>query len=167
MSVEERFWEKVDSGDPDECWVWTGYRNPDGYGHVTIDGKVRRAHRVAYSWEEEDPGEMNVLHECDNPPCVNPDHLYLGSQGDNLKDAYERGRREPRDMSGEKGPGAKLSERDVREIKRRLENGDVHQDIADDYGVGRTTITMISNGDTWGDVEALTIDRTDDEGESP
>lgn len=65
-------------------------------------------------------------------------------------------------MSGESAPGAKLSKRDVREVKARLEKGDVHQQIADDYGVDRTTITLIANGKTWSDIEALAIDGGED-----
>ena len=162
IDTKQRFWEKVDKNGPDGCWEWTGYQNPDGYGHVTIGGKVHNAHRVVYSWEQEDPGEQNVLHKCDNPPCVNPRHLYLGSQGDNLRDAYERERREPLDMSGESAPGAKLSKRDVRKIKARLERGEHHQQIADDYEVSRATITLIANGTTWSDIEALAIDGGED-----
>ena len=95
-----RFWEKVDKKGPTECWVWTGAgvsrlpRRNYGLAHKpgTNRGKVR-AHRV--SWEMHNgpiPDGLNVLHTCDNPPCVNPAHLFVGTQRDNVRDMYAKGR---------------------------------------------------------------------------
>jgi DNA-binding Xre family transcriptional regulator len=88
---EQRFWSKVDrSGD---CWLWTGARRPLGYGALKIDGRVLHAHRVAYEPVYGDiPPELVVLHTCDNPPCVNPAHLRLGTRSDNTRDMYAKGR---------------------------------------------------------------------------
>jgi hypothetical protein len=92
ISTEERFWRHVDKSS--DCWVWTGYRHHrDGYGHFKLDRKPVRAHRMSYEFEHgKIPEGMNVCHRCDNPPCVRPDHLFLGDQSVNLKDAYEKGR---------------------------------------------------------------------------
>jgi DNA-binding Xre family transcriptional regulator len=88
---EQRFWSKVDrSGD---CWLWTGARRPLGYGALKVDGHVLHAHRVAYELVYgEIPAELVVLHTCDNPPCVNPAHLRLGTRSDNTRDMYAKGR---------------------------------------------------------------------------
>ena len=94
-TLEERFWEKVCKGP--ECWEWTGAtsgRLP--YGHIYRNGREQRAHRV--SWEinrGQIPLGLSVLHRCDNPGCVRPDHLFIGTQSDNLKDAVSKGRVNP------------------------------------------------------------------------
>jgi len=85
------FWSKVDqSGD---CWLWTGFKNPAGYGVVSLSGKLRTAHRVAVAIRDGVmPEGLVVRHSCDNPICVRPDHLILGTQGDNMRDRAKRGR---------------------------------------------------------------------------
>ncbi len=89
--VTERFWPKV-SKTP-TCWIWMGAHNEDGYGLIYIEGKMIAAHRM--SWELSNgpiPPSASILHKCDNPPCVNPDHLYAGTQSDNVHDMLARGR---------------------------------------------------------------------------
>jgi hypothetical protein len=86
--LSERFWVKVDKRGPDECWQWIGIRNEDGYGRPYL-----RAHRV--SWQianGRDPGSLFVCHSCDNPSCVNPNHLWLGTNTVNLRDMVAKGR---------------------------------------------------------------------------
>lgn len=79
--------------DGENCWEWRWSTNPDGYGEIRIGGKKMRAHRVAYHVAYgEDPGRRHVLHSCDNPPCVNPGHLRLGTHTDNMRDRSSRGR---------------------------------------------------------------------------
>jgi hypothetical protein len=93
-SLEDRFWAKVDKSG--ECWVWTGSRNWAGYGYlgaVRGHGRQLAAHRV--SWELANgsiPEGLHVLHHCDNPPCVRPEHLFVGTRSDNLSDAGRKGR---------------------------------------------------------------------------
>ena len=74
------------------CWEWRGARSETGYGRIWMAGKHKRAHRVSYAAFVGPIGDANVLHTCDNPPCVNPQHLYLGTQKDNARDAVTRGR---------------------------------------------------------------------------
>lgn len=92
----DRFWAKVDRGEPGECWEWSGYCNDEAGGHGAFRvsrAKVDKSHR--FSWELHNgpiPVGMCVLHRCDNPPCVNPHHLFLGTQRDNIADMVAKGR---------------------------------------------------------------------------
>lgn len=75
------------------CWVWIGHRAKSGYGRIQNKGKKVRSHRLSYeTYVGKIPDGMNVLHRCDNPPCINPDHLFLGTHKDNMKDAQNKGR---------------------------------------------------------------------------
>lgn len=90
---EERFWAKVAKLGVCSCWEWTGWRKETGYGRVRIDGRILYAHRVSWILANGPiPDDLRVLHRCDNPPCVNPDHLFLGTQGDNNADRDAKGR---------------------------------------------------------------------------
>ena len=92
-STAQRFWKYVDRRGPDECWPWMG-GNVRGYGRFYVGGRQRAAHQVA--WEMENgrpfPAGMESLHSCDNPPCVNPRHISPGTHGDNMRDAFRKGR---------------------------------------------------------------------------
>jgi hypothetical protein len=90
LNLDERFWSKVDIRSPGECWEFIGCRTPSGYGRFSLDGKVVNANRLVVGLRVGDEGW--ALHHCDNPPCVNPAHLYIGSPADNRNDAVVRGR---------------------------------------------------------------------------
>lgn len=87
---ESRFWVKVDK--TNACWYWTGAKNNRGYGNVRIASKYLLAHRVSYAIAYGIPDDMNVLHKCDNPACVRPNHLFLGTHQDNMDDMVAKGR---------------------------------------------------------------------------
>ena len=157
-----RFWSKVDrSGD---CWLWTGGKTVVGYGLYYI-GDYRRAyaHRFAYEVSKGDiAADMLVCHTCDNPTCVRPDHLWLGTDSDNAWDKVAKGRscrgdehglrkRPDRVARGEGKPlTAKLTETQVRAIRQRYAAGGVTQrEIAADYGVSGSLITMIVQRKRW------------------
>jgi len=114
-----RFWGKVNK--TKDCWVWQGYRRPTGYGMVWWRGRMAATHRVAWEITHGDvPAELCVLHHCDNPPCVRPDHLYVGTQQENMQDMNARCRaRHPAGashwMMREGGP--KLSRADAELIR--------------------------------------------------
>lgn len=114
--IAERLWSRIlktSSG----CWEWQGYRMPAGYGQIGIDGRVDVTHRVAWSIAngKKIPAGLVVRHKCDNPPCINPAHLELGTHADNVQDAVDRGRV----ARGFRLPHTRLTEDDVREIRRR------------------------------------------------
>lgn len=92
IPFEVRFWEKVNKNTGSDCWLWTG-ASRNGYGQIYVDGKMQKAHRV--TWEivngKSDPN-LNACHTCDTPLCVNPDHIFIGTQRDNLRDAMKKGR---------------------------------------------------------------------------
>lgn len=148
--LAERFWEKVDqSGGPDACWLWTGSTTGGGYGYISPGGRAEGvpAHRV--SWELHNdliPDGLWVLHRCDNRPCVNPAHLFLGTVGDNNRDMFAKGRawqqQHPERMPrGEDHHSAILSDAQVAEIRHRYANGETNQSaLAREYGVSHGTV---------------------------
>lgn len=92
-SLTGRFWAKVERRGPDECWPWTGWTTSQGYGVIGLGGRDEKAHRAAWIVTRGPiPRGLVIRHTCDNPPCVNPTHLLLGTQLDNIRDRVERGR---------------------------------------------------------------------------
>jgi len=94
IPVEKRVWTKVKK--TESCWEWTASKNVHGYGIIKKDGRMHLAHRVLFELTGgKIPNGMQVLHHCDNPACVNPDHLFLGTHGDNMRDMFKKGRGNP------------------------------------------------------------------------
>lgn len=143
-----KFWERVDKrGD---CWLWTGAINNHGYGNVSHQGKYWKAHRLAWALTHGDiPPGMQVLHRCDNPPCVRPDHLWLGTHTDNMRDRAEKGRHSVGNRRGSRHPLAKLTETDVRTIRDSLLGSMSHREIAERYGVTPNNIYRIATRKSW------------------
>lgn len=150
LSAEERFWAHVHiDSNLDACWPWTLNLGTHGYGNFMIrPHQAVRPSRFAWILTFGDiPDELNVCHECDNPPCCNPYHLFSGTQLDNIRDMAAKGRRV--DHVGSQHPKAILCEKDIPVIRCRLSVGDRPTDIARDYGIGRSTIYGIKNHQTW------------------
>ena len=147
LIVEKQFWARVERQGPEDCWEWQGSRLPAGYGTFGSLGKTLYAHRV--SWELHFgavPQGLFVCHKCDNPPCCNPVHLFLGTQGDNLQDMKQKGR----SQVGERHWNVKLSETQVLEIRNRYSRGQITQDeLAKEFGVSQGTIWDIVGGNSW------------------
>ena len=152
-----RFWARV-RFDLMGCWIWLGGRrsgqrnNPKAYGIWRYAyTKSVSAHRFA--WEDTFgpiPEGLKICHRCDNPPCVRPDHLFLGTQKENMADAARKGRLNGRDCpSGEAHPMSKLLIAEVFEIRRRYRTGTTQRALARTYGVSRPTITAIITGRNW------------------
>ena len=140
------FWARVDqTGD---CWLWTKYCNSDGYGQVWFNGRRESTHVLAWYFSNGTiPGGLHVLHKCDNPPCCNPSHLFLGTRLDNMRDCKDKGRRAI--TLGERNGNAKLTEVAVLEIKVLLSKGMSQLAIADQFGVSRRLVSCIKTGKNW------------------
>lgn len=146
------FWARVTMGEG--CWEIGGYRDKGGYGQVKVSRPRRmvvRAHR--YSWELHYgpiPERLMVCHRCDNPACVRPDHLFLGTAKDNHRDMVMKGRHsrhgKPAVMRGEAHPGAKLTDADAATIRERRARGEPLKAIAKTYGVSISTISLVALG---------------------
>lgn len=148
--LEERFWEKVDRRGDDECWLWTG--SVDGYGYGMFRPYSRktsavRAHVMALRLSGvEVVGDQCGLHRCDNPPCCNPRHLFVGSKNDNMRDRNAKDRQ----AKGEGNGRHKLTEAEVLEARGAVEAGDLSiRGAARKFGVGYTTMRNAVNGHTW------------------
>jgi hypothetical protein len=153
--IEDRFREKFAVGTPDECWPWTGAIS-HGYGYMHGGSERPRfvkAHRL--SWELANsrpvPSGRDVLHTCDNPPCVNPGHLYVGTNLENARDRAERKRGKEHRQQGEANDNAKLTEADVRAIIVELQRVPrrSQQAIATQFGVAQQTVSRIMHRRSW------------------
>lgn len=159
--ILERFWEKVDVRAPDECWPWLGTRTDD-YGVffvkkvATNQSVSMRAGRFMLELHGAGPPPAGhwVLHHCDNPPCVNPTHLYYGPPKQNIADMDARGRRGVWHPTGERNPRAKLTDAQVRVIRSRYAAGGVSmRQLGREYGVSGTMIGDIVARRSWTHVE--------------
>lgn len=149
-TLEQRFWSKVDkSAGPDACWPWIAYRNPAGYGSFQMGGHNGRPHvasRIALKLSGFDlPDDRQANHHCDNPPCVNPKHLYVGNKIENYRDAAER----KIASVGMSHPHSKLTDDDVREIRHLRSVGTTQQEVGDRFGITRGMVYKIENRKSW------------------
>ena len=148
-----RFWARVRIGSAVECWEWSGHTNRS-YGHPRWYGRKEYAHRIAWMLTYGDPGSLDVLHRCDNPPCCNPAHLFLGTQADNNRDMTNKGRN--RGLRGERHPAAKLTASQVAAIRATYATGTTTQEaLGARYGVGQYAISRIVRGKGWQDVPSI------------
>lgn len=169
------FWSKVDIRGPDNCWLWTKGRDAHGYGVIRLQGKVRKTHRVSAELSGLPIGGMMVCHKCDIPACCNPDHLFAGTQNDNVQDAVKKrrmasgdrhmSRTKPESVArgdrhysrtnpervarGEKAGNAKLSDADIHIIKSLLVDGWSQAKIARRFNVSRDLIGQIHRKQIW------------------
>ena len=150
-TVEGLPWGSVDKSDG--CWVWTAGTDDDGYGVVHVQGKRFKAHRHFYSILVGDIEKGKILlHSCDNPPCVRPDHLNPGTHAQNMAEMYARGR--GRKSRGEEHWAAKLTDAKVVEIRRRWSDGERQVDLAAEFGVAQQIISQVVNRKLWAHVPA-------------
>lgn len=146
----DQFWQSVPERDPNKCWIWQGPMHPTGYGRAHWQGKVIVASRVSYMIHYGPiPKGLLVCHNCpdgDDSRCVNPTHLFAGTQNDNMQDMITKGRK----ARGEKSGVNKLTEAQVIEIRQRHNQGGITQNqLAIEYGVFNTNISMIVRRKTW------------------
>ena len=144
-TARERFFEKVERDATTDCWNWTGTIDRGGYGKLKVDGKMERAHRFSFhTFNGAIPSGNVVLHKCDNPRCVNPSHLSVGTHADNVTDMFAKGRQPKR--IGKNNGRAKLTDDDVRAIRK---SSLTQSDLAARYGIARSQISMIKNRVSW------------------
>jgi hypothetical protein len=149
-SVKCRFWSKVDIRGQDECWNWIASCGSHKYGQMMVNGKEDLAHRISWLLTYgENPAHLDVLHKCDNPPCVNPLHLFLGTAKDNAIDMVRKGRQNCAPLRGEQVSNSKLTTKKVKEIRDRLAKGHKLSDIAKSFGVSYYTIWDVRKGRHW------------------
>ena len=141
-----RFWQKVEHSSSG-CWLWLASRNWNGYGTFSLGGRAGKpelAHRVSFAITN-DVRALNLLHvchRCDTPACVNPAHLFLGTQSDNISDAMRKGRL----ASGERAGNAKITEQIVREIRASSAS---QRELAARYGLDQSNVSYVRARKTW------------------
>ena len=143
-SPRARFEAKIQRSE-DGCWLWLGSRNRRGYGYFYVNGGVVRAHRAAWEFANGPiPDGLLVCHTCDNPPCVRPDHLWLGTYVDNARDRDAKGRMPVR--AGEAQSAARLTEDAVRQIRASKLSQPA---LARQFGVSQRLIWAVLKGESW------------------
>jgi hypothetical protein len=131
----DKFWAKT-SPQPNGCIYWNGYRPGGRYGALNVAGRARKAHRHAWILTHGDiPDGLSVLHRCDVPHCVNPEHLFLGTNADNVRDKVAKGRAAR--LAGERNPSATITDADIRALRARYRYGNLTA-LAAEYGVSFT-----------------------------
>ena len=144
--LAERFWEKVDVLGKDDCWLWLAYKGQQGYGVMTVNGNQRLATHVLFYlrhgyWS---PKGRTANHHCDNPSCLNPKHLYLGTNKSNTRDMVQRGRHGM----------AKLTVKQVRKIRSLYSDGSITlRKLGHRFGVAQSQVSLIVNNKSWGHLE--------------
>lgn len=157
----KRFWSKVSiSGGPQSCWEWKAAKDKDGYGVTSFNKKWIGAHRLAWILAKgEIPDGLCVCHHCDNPSCVNPSHLFLGTVKDNTQDMIRKGRscvwtRPECVVRGSVHSSAKLTEDDVREMRRKYAMNESNQtELSREYGVSSGRVSEIITLKSWTHVQ--------------
>ncbi len=142
MELSKRFWDKINSGNTDDCWEWMGALFTNGYGHIGVNYRDCLAHRIAYELTYgQIPNGKLVLHTCDNRKCCNPSHLFLGTHQDNTSDMIKKQR---------KINISKLNAKEVVIIRELYASGNYFQkDIAKIFGVSQSNISFICRGISW------------------
>lgn len=132
------------------CWIWPGAKNNKGYSQIRFNCKCLLVHRASYEVFNGPTGNLDVLHKCDTPLCWNPDHLFLGTHLQNMRDMWAKGRARPRKFDvGVGHPMAKLNDEKVLKIRKQISNGLTAIEIAGNFGVCQTTIKNIRSGKIW------------------
>jgi hypothetical protein len=155
-SVADRFWQKVAKSSPDQCWEWTAYVNADGYGWMRLAGESRPTHRVSavlHKLIDSISSPMHVLHKCDNRKCCNPDHLFVGTNADNVADKVAKNRCGFSRQHGESNGMAKLTNKQIGQVRGLYFASCFSQSqLAKQFGIKQPHISRIVNKQRCGGV---------------
>lgn len=150
QTLEDAFWASVDrSGD---CWVWTGAQSTEGYGVFDVGGRQEKAHRFSAQLAGMQIDGMVVCHHCDNPPCVRPGHLFVGTPNDNIQDMVKKDRQAQGETHGARLHPERfcsLTEEEVIAVRSAVDAGETHERVAERFGVSRANVGMIVQRKTW------------------
>lgn len=148
LQMPERFYSKLVFGASD-CWIWRGHVDDVGYGRFPYRGE-NKAHRVSYVMHKgEIPEGHLVMHSCDNRQCVNPNHLSIGTQKENMQDMARKGRGKSPALNGEKNPMSKLTTDKVSAIRDLCANGHTQSKVAKEFNVSPMTVSRIVRKELW------------------
>lgn len=147
----ERLLEGVEYDTNGGCWLWRFGAHNHGYGTLALNGRYWKAHRLAYqTWRGPIPEGVNVCHACDTPACLNPAHLFLGTQAENLADMAAKGRWNPAaTRRGEANGCSRLTAADVLQIRSAVRRGESFTSVGARFGVSRVTVSKIAKGAAW------------------
>lgn len=151
--IEIRFLEKVQK--TEKCWFWTGFKNKNGYGYFSIPTGVQggisaKAHRVSFElFKGPIPKGLYVCHKCDNPSCVNPDHLFVGTNQENIQDSINKNRHKVPSLAGENHGRAILKAADIEKIRALAETGLSQREMGIKFNISRSHIGAIINKKYW------------------
>ncbi len=153
--ANRRFMRSFDKNDESGCWTWNGTSNNAGYPLFSYKGRMVSASKTAYRLfhKKDIPNGFVVSHSCENVQCVNPEHIFVTSRSKLVKNLYATGKMKAPQQKGADNPNAKLSEADVREIRRKKKEGSTHDELAAQFGVTKTTISQIYNRKLWSHID--------------
>lgn len=153
MTLEQLLKNSIKINPETGCWEWQGAR-VRGYGTLSLgDGKSKLAHRRAYEvWIAPIADGLYCLHKCDNPPCINPEHLFLGDQSKNMQDAQNKGRMRVKGPKPEPRRVLKLNRESVEEIRRLCASGVTQAEAARRFGIGQPTVWQVVHREIWANV---------------
>lgn len=145
-TLKERFEAKFVKDPVTECWNWQGCRDKNGYSYIRVNHRTVRAYRVSWElYKGKIPDGMHICHHCDNPSCVNPDHLFLGNNYDNIQDCINKGR----NNIGERNARAKLSRGQIAIIRFMLKAAISQSDIAKLFSISQSNVSRINTRNIW------------------
>ena len=156
QNTPEKFWSRVLKRGLDDCWEWQGAKQHRGHGHLRYQKRLVKAHRLAYELTYGSIEEgVFICHKCNNPPCCNPKHLYAGSPKTNVDDSIKAGTftRNSIGAEGEKNPNNKLTKKEIKEIRKMLEETDLYQwQIAEIFNCSQSNVSDIKRNRIWKEV---------------